>query len=426
MKIVVVDYSGHPFQVQLSREFANRGHEVLHLYFAEFQTPKGRLVKESTDASTLAIEPISLGKPFEKYNFLKRRNQEISLGRRFSRRIGSFCPDVIIASNLPLDALRTISKAFEGSRSAFIFWQQDIYSVAIERILTKKFGLIGRWVGRYYKAMEQRVLNASDAVVVISADFLNYATKEFYIDASKVHVVENWAPVEEIKSLPKDNSWSRANGLAETELVLYTGTLGLKHDPKLLLELASALQNRPNAQVIVASEGPAADWLAANARALALKNIQVIGFQPYEVYAQVLAAADVLVSILEADSGVFSVPSKVLSYLCAGRTIVLSSPEENLASRIIMQSGAGTVVSPGRPEDLAKVVREYLDAPSRRQQAANSARDYAEKTFRIDVIGSAFESVIRKARESKAEKSAWTRADLIQEGADLVQAKAGE
>ena len=43
LRILVSDYSGHPFQVQLSRELARRGHEVIHSYSAGFQTPKGNL-----------------------------------------------------------------------------------------------------------------------------------------------------------------------------------------------------------------------------------------------------------------------------------------------------------------------------------------------------------------------------------------------
>jgi hypothetical protein len=43
MRILVSDYSGHPFQVQLSRELARRGHSVTHTYSAGFQSPKGNL-----------------------------------------------------------------------------------------------------------------------------------------------------------------------------------------------------------------------------------------------------------------------------------------------------------------------------------------------------------------------------------------------
>ncbi|RMF52223.1 MAG: glycosyltransferase WbuB, partial [Bacteroidetes bacterium] len=32
MRILVHDYAGHPFQVQLSRALARRGHDVLHAY----------------------------------------------------------------------------------------------------------------------------------------------------------------------------------------------------------------------------------------------------------------------------------------------------------------------------------------------------------------------------------------------------------
>ena len=57
-----------------------------------------------------------------------------------------------------------------------------------------------------------------------------------------------------------------------------------------------------------------------------------------------------LVAILEADAGVFSVPSKVLSYLCAGRPLLLAVPKENLAAKIVVECGAGLVVE---PSDLA-------------------------------------------------------------------------
>ena len=38
MRILVHDYAGHPFQVQLSRALAQRGHDVLHAYCASLQT----------------------------------------------------------------------------------------------------------------------------------------------------------------------------------------------------------------------------------------------------------------------------------------------------------------------------------------------------------------------------------------------------
>ena len=72
MRILISDYSGHPFQVELSRELARRGHTVRHLHFAGFQTPKGKLLVQPEDPPSLEIEGITLGQPFAKSAFVKR------------------------------------------------------------------------------------------------------------------------------------------------------------------------------------------------------------------------------------------------------------------------------------------------------------------------------------------------------------------
>jgi putative colanic acid biosynthesis glycosyltransferase WcaI len=398
MRIVVADYSGHPFQVQLSRQLARRGHSVLHLHFAEFQTPKSRLNVEAGDPPSLSIEAISLGRPFAKYNFVKRRFQEVAVGKLFANRISAFEADVVLASNLPLDSLQIVAMSAVAKKQAFIVWQQDIYSIAIETLARDRWGWIGSSIGKYYKWVERNVLRYSQAIVAISEDFLPYLEGEFGIVPDNVHVIENWAPLDEITPRIKDNEWARANGLADKDVVLYSGTLGMKHDPGQILSVALDLRDRPNTEIVVASEGPSAEWLIQESRVRQLSSFRVMGFQPYAVYPDVLGTADVLLSILDDGSGVFSVPSKVLSYLCAGRSIVLSAPEENLAARTVKRSGAGYVVPPGRAAILAKTIRALLDNPRERKIAAECGRRHAQNKFDIQSIGDQFEEIIFKAR----------------------------
>jgi glycosyltransferase involved in cell wall biosynthesis len=405
MRIVVADYSGHPFQAQLAREMARRGHEVLHLHFAEFQTPKGRLSTGPDDPATLTMEAIFLGKPFAKHSFIKRRFQEIAVGKKFASRISALDPDIVIASNLPLDSLSIVAKRSQADKRAFVFWQQDIYSIAIEHILTAKFGLLGSALGKFYKAVERHVLINSDGIVAISTDFLPCLRDEFGVKTNRVHVIENWAPLTEITPRPKDNPWSREHGLVDKDVVLYTGTLGMKHDPRQLLTVAKTLCRRPNAVVVVASEGPAVDWLRQQARELQLHSLRLVGFQPFETYPDVLGSADVLISILEPDAGVFSVPSKVLSYLCAGRPIVLSAPAENLAARIIEGSQAGIVVTNGNSELLASAIERFLGDVELKKSAGIHGRRYAEKKFDIRAIGDSFEGVIAESRQIAAARA---------------------
>ena len=96
--------------------------------------------------------------------------------------------------------------------------------------------------------------------------------------------------------------------------------------------------------MLVVSEGPGADWLAEHASPD--DALRLLPYQPYERLPEVLASADVLVAVLEPDAGAFSVPSKVLTYLCAGRPLLGALPADNLAARVVTQSGGGIVVPP--------------------------------------------------------------------------------
>ena len=193
-----------------------------------FRVRKGALARRNGDPATLEIAPVSLGRTFAKYSLIARPFQEIQVGHQ---RIRRFEPDVVLGCNLPLHALWQVLRGCLRSNRPFVFWQQDIYSTAITRILTKKLGTIGRVLGAYYRRIEGRAVRASAAVVVIADDFLNAIRNDFGFAGGNVHVIENWAPVEEIAPRSKGNSWAVKHQLASFDVVLYTGTLGMKHDP---------------------------------------------------------------------------------------------------------------------------------------------------------------------------------------------------
>jgi len=146
----------------------------------------------------------------------------------------------------------------------------------------------------------------------------------------------------------------------------------------------------------VVSEGPGADWLAEHAAPG--DALRLLPYQPYERLPEVLASADVLVAVLEPDAGEFSVPSKVLTYLCAGRPVLGALPAGNLAARVIERSGAGIVVPPRDPRALVAAAEELLADSGRREELGGAARSYAETTFDLDRIADRFEEVLERVR----------------------------
>lgn len=390
MRIIVSDYAGHAFPVQLARELAARGHEVLHISSASFQTPKGKVGRDEADPKSFASVQVRTREPFAKASFVKRRRQEIEIGHRIADHVAGFAPDIVL-SIAPPDVQKHVQRAALACDARFIFWVQDLYANAMLKILPRKFGPLGTIVGRVYERLEARMLRRSDHIIVISADFAGEVEALAGQVGKRLSVIENWAPLDHMPLFPRDNDWAQAR-LAPTGLrVIYSGTLGYKHNPGLLLKLARSLKG----EVLVFSEGEAAAELAQDARAEGLSNLKVSGWLPFEELPQALASADMLVVVLEADAGVFSVPSKVLSYMCAGRAILGSIPLDNLAARLIVGDEAGVVADPADPDGFVAAALALAGNPELRQAMGANARSYAERTFAIDRIADRFEAIFR-------------------------------
>jgi len=245
--------------------------------------------------------------------------------------------------------------------------------------------------------VERRLLREADAVVPISADFLPTLDR-WGVARDRVEVVENWAPLEEMPQRPRDNPWRTARGLDGKLVFLYSGTLGLKHNPALLLALAHRLSSRTEARVVVVSEGPGADWLATHKSSLPTDNLILLPFQPFAVMPDALGAADVLIALLEREAGVFSVPSKVLTYLCAGRAILAAVPAENLAARTLIRAGAGLVSAPDDEGAFCNAGERLAGDAALRERQGKAGREHAETHFRIDRIADRFERLCEKVK----------------------------
>lgn len=392
-RILINDYCGHPFQVELSRELARRGHQVRHVYSADDQTPKGDLLPGAQDPEGFEVEGVSIGQTLQKYNNLaRRRRQERAYGRLMCRRIDAFSPDIVVGSNNPLEAQNLIGNHCRRRSIPFVFWLQDIHSVAIKSFISRKSGAAGTIVGTWYEWMERRLLRNADHIVAIADNFLPRLS-DWKVARTRVSVIENWAPKDKIEVLPRDNAWRQEQALADKRVVLYTGTIGLKHNPELLLAAAESLMNEPDVRVVVVSEGKYPDYIRSEAARRRLSNLSVLPFQSFDRYAEVLASGDVLVAMIEPDAADYSAPSKVLSYLCSARPIVLAASEHNLAARIVKRAGAGIVVQARETQRFVDAIATMLGNSAMRRDAGARGRDYAEAAFDIGRITDCFQQI---------------------------------
>jgi glycosyltransferase involved in cell wall biosynthesis len=271
---------------------------------------------------------------------------------------------------------------------------QDFYSIAATKLLSKKLGLLGRIVGGYWRRLDKMHLRRSDRIVLITDDFKPLAA-QWAGRSDNIDVIENWGVLADIDQRPRDNGWARELGITEGFNLIYSGTLGLKHNPELLV--AAAQELRDEGRVIVISHGASVPYLERRKDELALDNLMLLPLQPFALLPDILGAADALVATIEPDAGTFSVPSKILSYLCAGRPILLAAPAENLAARNVERAAAGLVVAPSDGAAFLAALRRLVDDPLLRCTMGESGRAFAEATFDIARVAERFEDIFAKA-----------------------------
>lgn len=393
MRIFVYDHAGHPFQVQLSRHLSQRGHPVVHAFCGRLQTPRGKLCKTPQDPDHFEICPIPLSRPFHRYHPLKRVLQEKQLGRAIVDRITAFRPHVVLSANTPILTQSLLVNQCRRENIRFVFWMQDVLGRGIQQTLSKKIPWLGRSMGRYLLYKEQSLLKQSDAVIAISEDFLSVLSQAGVAD-DKIHVIHNWAPLDELPIIPKSNAWSRRHNLEKNFTFLYSGTLGLKHNPAFLSELAVHFQKNPDVRIVVITEGLGADFLKKRKEHHHLDNLIVYPFQPYESLPQVFSSADVLIALLEKDAGTFSVPSKILTYLCMKKPLLLAVPQNNLAAKIVHSNQAGWVCPPDDIDSFLKAADRLYHDETHRQFLALNGYFYAQNTFDIETITDTFEHIL--------------------------------
>ena len=330
---------------------------------------------------------------------------ELSYAKAWINRIGETRPDIVVICNTQLLTAERFRRWARRTHTPWVLWHQDIISLAVGEELRRKLpSLVARLGAWTFSRLERRITRMATRVVAIGEEFRCHYQREWNLYRSGISVIPNWAPLDEITPRPLDNPWSRYWITERGDITLiYAGTLGRKHNPELLVDLIKTARARGvDARLIVASEGEGADLIRARVGDFPAATIRVIDFQPAGQLPDMLSAGDVLVAILEPEASKFSVPSKVLSYLAAGRPILGLMPADNPAANDI--AAAGGLVAPPTPQGVARAAEwiAYLsgDATNRAELGTRSRR-LSEERFDINQITDQFAEILSAAAKKR-------------------------
>ncbi len=165
-------------------------------------------------------------------------------------------------------------------------------------MLNRRLPFAGSVVGALYQGKEKRFARRANHIVSITPDFVPFL-RRIGVPADKITVIENWAPATEILPLAHQNAWTAEQGLSGKRILLYSGTLGLKHNPAILADTAQHFQDqgRDDIVMVVATQGLGADFLKGEAKKRHLRNLRILPWQPYDRLPEMLSSAEILTAI---------------------------------------------------------------------------------------------------------------------------------
>jgi putative colanic acid biosynthesis glycosyltransferase WcaI len=281
--------------------------------------------------------------------------------------VGGPRPDVVLCMTDPpivADVALVVARRFGAP---LVVISQDVFpeiAVQLKRLENPAVKSVLRLLVSLY-------LRRADRVVAIG-DTMRRRLEEKGARHESVHVIPNWVDTNRLQPLAKDNWWARGAGFDQRFVVMHSGNVGHAQDLDSLVRAGTFLRDLDDLVITIIGMGARHAELVALAQLLEVDVVRFLYYQPRHLLPQSLSAADVHVVGLAPGLAGYVVPSRLYGILAVGRPVIAAADLESETAQVVEEVGCGIVVPPGRPELLARAIRDAHDG--RYDLAAMGAR----------------------------------------------------
>jgi colanic acid biosynthesis glycosyl transferase WcaI len=194
-----------------------------------------------------------------------------------------------------------------------------------------------------------------------------------------IQVIPNWVDTSRLQPLPKDNPWARAWGYDDRFVVMHSGNVGHAQDLDSLVRSATFLRDLERLVIAIIGMGARHAELVALARRLDVEQVRFLYYQARHVLAQSLSTADVHVVGLARGLAGYVVPSRLYGILAVARPVIAAADPDSETAQVVEGVGCGIVVPPGRPELLARAIRDAHDGRYDLERMGRIGREWVTK-----------------------------------------------
>ena len=283
-------------------------------------------------------------------------------------------PDVVLCMTDPpivADIALLVARRY---RAPLVVISQDVFpEIAVE---LKR--LENPVATRLLRALVSLYLRRADRIVAIG-DTMRRRLEAKGAPPERVHVIPNWVDTSRLGPRDKANEWALRGGLDKKFVVMHSGNVGHAQDLDSLVRAATFLRDLDDLAIFIVGTGARHAELVALAERLEVDQVQFLYYQPRDVLAQSLSAADVHVVGLARGLAGYVVPSRLYGILAVARPVIVAADPESETAEVVERIGCGIVVPPGRPELLARAIRDTHDGKYDLEAMGARGRDWVEQ-----------------------------------------------
>lgn len=275
-------------------------------------------------------------------------------------------------------------------RAKLVTWVQDLWPESLEAT-----GFIrNRWVLRGVGKVVSWAYRGSDLILGQSESFVRTIKPR----AGDTPVRYHPNPGEAAFCAERSASEPPALVLKPGFNVVFAGNLGTVQSLDTILDAAEQLLTRPEIRFVLVGSGSRLEWLKQQIQSRGLVNVDLPGrFSVSAMPSLFKQSSALIVSLVASPIMDQTIPSKVQTYLAAGRPVIASMNGEG--ARVIQESGAGVACPAGDATALALAVCKLADlSPADLDEMGAAAVRYYEQHFEPRMLSRRLIEIFRELR----------------------------
>jgi colanic acid biosynthesis glycosyl transferase WcaI len=286
------------------------------------------------------------------------------------RALGRKKPDVLLVVSPPLGLAASAILLSRLWRVPYVFDVEDLQPDAASDL-----GMLPGWALKFLYRVEEAAYRHARLVTTLTPSMRKRIVAKG-VPNEKVELLEPRMDDSLVDLLPEEgNAFRQRFDLGEKFLVTHSGNMGVKQGLDVVLDAAALNRSDDSMLFLFVGDGADRGRIQRRAAEMGLRNVRFLPLLDQKDFRGLLAASGVCLVTQQQSVSEIAFPSKIVTYLAAGRPIIASVNPDCEVAKVVRESGAGRVVDAEEPEALSFALQEMRgeDLP----KLGENAREYA-------------------------------------------------